>query len=229
MSNFPFCWILDSQSARLECDSFKGSIKILQKSVSLDLSHKSNHEQNIQIVNVTMDSPLGKCADQYVRANDLIIRFKSNKHLPLHTEIYFRVIHVTSNLIAIESIVSLHTHQLDLRPKVEISAEAFDTKGKQVKSKLFAGSHLSNSRSIECDDSALCLTAFHSDCQLPIDVPVVDSIGQPSIRLQLQPGRLEKGVIRRMRVLSVFCAGNCSQLLMDLIKQFENSSIPLTT
>ena len=229
MSNSPFCWILDSQSARLKCDSFKGSIKILQNSVSLDLINNRKLEQPIQIVNISLDTPLGKCTDQYVRANDLILRFESNEDLPLHTEIYFRVIHATKNLIAIESIVSLHTDQLDFRASVEISAELFDIQSKHAKSNSFAGTNFSISESIECEDSTLCLTAFDTDCQLPIDAPSVDSIDHPSIRLHLQPGRLEKGVIRRMRALSVFCATNSNQLLMDLISQFENSSIPLTT
>lgn len=230
MSDSDFKWILIPPSAHLSSDSYKASVKIAQDSVTLIVDQFENGICPVKLLNINVGTQLGEQSDCYIRGNDLVLRFKSSDDLPLYTEIYFRVISIQQQLLAIESIISLNTHSLNLNPSICVSAEVECPANDSLAIQMDDFDRAANTRSFSCNDSCITLSAQESDCKTATtERSRIGNSERLEIKLELTPGRLEKGVIRRMRVLGFLSTNSEQKSQLDIISQFENSSIPLTT
>ena len=230
MSDTDSKWILIPPSARLSSDSFKASVKITPDSIALIVDQFENGISPVTLLNINVANPLGEQIDCYIRGNDLVLRFKSSDDLPLYTEIYFRVIHIEPQLLAIESIISLNTHSLNLNPSICVNSEVEIPANDSVAIQTDDFDRDSHTRSLSYDGSNITLSALESDYKTAtVNRERIGNSERLEIKMQLASGTLEKGVIRRMRVLGFLSTNAKQQSQLDIISQFEKSAIPLTT
>ena len=154
-------------------------------------------------------------ADTYVRGNDLVATFEESTVHRCRTQVYWRI-EDESNFCGIQMIVSVQTSILDANP------------GLSVTSKLGRGVQVID------DGIALCSLPDSEVCYVEVaDSSNVESmivLNESQITSRLFPGSLEKGVIRRARLLGCFVSGEAADATARSIRdEFIRSAPPLTT
>lgn len=180
---------------------------------------------------------LGARAEFYVRGNDLVERYQRDKD-GVSTEIYTRV---DPQRGAVELIVSRQTDLLDSLSELELtvrfddanSASAMNPDGTWAPPGL--GDENRRTLSEAMAVAIGCLDAVQYGVFVwPGDSEAITAIRMNEetveVRIPLFGQPLEKGVIRRSRVLFARAEGNTSmQQLADRYQAFVESEIPLTT
>jgi len=166
------------------------------------------------LMQLTLPSNETRLADAYVRGNDLVATFSESIDHPCRTQVYWRFEH-EADYFGIQLIVSVQTSQLDAAPSL------------MVVSRIPSPARL-------VDEGIVVVPLIGSDVSYVelADGSNVEStiVRETHITNKLFPGSLEKGVIRRARILSCFlAASSAEQIARTLHQRFVRSTPPLTT
>lgn len=218
-------WQLQSHSAVLRLRQFSATVDLLRPSRGLEKLSYANQSLAGFVLAV---SPAGEEAiasdeisDAFVRGNDLVVTYAETEQRPFTLQVYWRVRPDDSGVVVLDAILSLQTRLLESFPQVQVATEMpavtasllpTDSDADQTQANLLDldGGEL---HELPTDESNGLLLRSNSgtwsfaEATHPQDrgVSQVDA-SQPAIRLTHQLGGrfMEKGVIRRLRVRSVF-------------------------
>lgn len=242
-------WEVDHPVARLCRGELQARVNVLTPECGLDslLVAGVLHRGSIQRVVFTADETgdRAKLSDLYVRGTDLIANYTQAKRQPFRAKVYWRSLSTDDNPTAqavIDVMVSLETHLLESRPRVTIEAavpvrEVFALDGRPLKPaatmRLAAPLHNAMDRPQGCvlrladvDRSVAPLVRPDDACEVTAQW---DTEGWLRVVHQLSCDPLEKGVILRARVRSVWGCGDVA--LADACAWYDalvREKLPLT-
>lgn len=180
---------------------------------------------------------LGARAEFYARGNDLVERYQREEDR-LSTEIYTRV---DPRHDAVELIISRQTDLLDSVPELELTVRFDEANSASVMNPdgTWAPPGLGNENRQTLSEAMAVAVGGLDAVQYGVFVWPGDSQAITAIRMNeetvevqipLFDQSLEKGVIRRSRIMFARAEGNISmQQLADRYRSFVESEIPLTT
>jgi hypothetical protein len=226
MFSSEFQWTVNKSTVVLCSPHWKAYPTIDSSSVSLLIEslHQPDNLNHLQLLGVSLDDVEFGEADQHVRGVDYIIRLPANKQREYAVEIYYRAKCVKQDLLIFESIISLHTDQLDLQPQLSVFSLCKSVTAPAIPDELnFVDKCSGNMHIVQiANDQFLAMAVMPSDFSS-------GKTTMGNIEFELAPGRLEKGVIRRMRIQAAICTNGKMDEMHQQMQQFENSEIPLTT
>jgi len=219
-------WQLDGSKARLETSRLtceldlawpgRGLTKLAGSLVagSLDPSNAFSAE-GAAIMQLTLPGNATLLTDAYVRGNDLVATYDESADLPCRTQVYWRIEN-ESDFLGIQLIVSVQTSLLDSAPSLTVASQVAGSV-RLVEEGVALMSLLDpNVSYVEVTDGS------------NVESTIIQNNSQ--ITNKLFPGSLEKGVIRRARILGCFLsASSAEQTARTLHERFVRSAPPLTT
>ncbi len=192
--------------------------------------------------------------EAYLRGPDLIATYGPTNDHPFRYQVYWRAVSARypDALSAIELVVSIQTHLLDSRPQMTICSLLPVTAGWRWASASHAGLRIDDiacpppdERQFGPTDGIGCFRfrlaggrLDYAEMVHPVDFRSSSLTAQsmssaaPATRLshRLFSGELEKGVILRSRVLSLFLpTGAASETIARYYRSFVEEELPLTT
>lgn len=218
-------WQLQSHSAVLRLQQFSATVDLLRPSRGLaKLSYLNQSLDGFVLAVSPADEEAiasHEVSDAFVRGNDLVVTYAETEQRPFTLQVYWRVRPDDSGVVVLDAILSLQTRLLESFPQVQVATEipavaakllSTDPDADQTQASLL---DLANGELHELPTDESNGVLLRSDSEKwsfaeathPQDrgVSQVDA-SQPAIRLTHQLGGrfMEKGVIRRLRVRSVF-------------------------
>ena len=188
-------------------------------------------------------------AETYCRGIDLITRYPADETTPIAREIYWRLVDHAGDAgpsSSIETIYSLETDLLDSSPQPSVPS-VFRSASPRW---FHAGVGVENEIEwLECSWDDACFASGEAEgrvaCLLKLEagssvlqtvfpadlrgIEISTTDDQTEIHWQLRSDFLEKGVIRRLRMLTVVDAGDSSdQEILAAASRFYSSDLPLT-
>ena len=188
-------------------------------------------------------------AETYCRGRDLITRYAADESNPIARELYWRLADHSdddSQIASVETIYSLQTDLLDSAPQPSVPSVFSNA---SIRWFQFFEDAQAGVRWNECSWDDACFAAGEGDSRVacvlgfkagnsllqtvfPSDlrgIEISTSNDQTEIHWLLRADFLEKGVIRRLRTLTVLGGGDASdQDLLDAASRFYSSELPLT-
>ncbi len=190
-------------------------------------------------------------ADAYVRGPDLVATYAGNEQWPYSPQVYWSILpheHGSEIVASLALVVSIQTNLLDTHPRIDVrsSLPAKEVLLVSVVSghsgdEMLVDSHVEGVQSIDPRASACgILWRFKDGTPSYAEiVPTSDfrqlsverlSTGEFQSRWELFAEFLEKGVIRRARLQSLFVPReNDVQLVAECCRAIESQPLPLTT
>jgi len=213
-------WQLDAsksvfQSPRLsfQLDLASPSSGLTALKVGLD-SNREFSSVDAALMRLTMPSKAPLLADAYLRGNDLVATYSESTDHPCRTEVYWRF-ECEADFFGIQLIVSVQTSRLDAAPSLVVA------------SRLPSPARLVDEGTVvvSIPESNVCYAEFADGSNVESTM-----VRDTQITNKLFPGSLEKGVIRRARILGCFLpASSAEQTARTLHQRFVRSALPLTT
>ena len=190
---------------------------------------------------------LSEATETYCRGNDLITRYPASEADPIDREIYWRLIDDHDDSVtSVETIYSLQTDLLDSSPQPSVPSVFLSTSRQWFQQNDNGGE---SDRWNECSFEDACFAAGEGGgriaCVLNLenDVSVLQTVfpadlrgievsmtdEQTEVHWHLKSSFLEKGVIRRLRMLTVLSGtGSSDHDLLAAADRFYVSDLPLT-
>jgi len=249
-------WTLKKGVAELDCSAFRLRIDTSNPELGgqVFFTQGATAAALFQVGASVSDSQ--EEVETYCRGSDLISRYTAGSEDPITRELYWRVVEgedeVSDEVVSVETIYSLQTDLLDSVPQpsvpsvfAEASSRWFlgrdgadaDADADAVvqwnecswEDACFAageeGSRVACVISLE-NGSSVLQTVYPPDLR-GIEMNLADT--QTEIHWQLRSDFLEKGVIRRLRLLTVLGSGDSTEKeLLDAADHFYRSELPLT-
>lgn len=213
----------------------------------------------VSLFSITSSEADPSLAELYVRGNDLIARHDSSADA-FDRELYWRILNGEKNVdgetggvtevgsFALEMIFSLQTDLLDTRPQpCIVSTMSFGDRAKtsywSAVGDALAG-ELNWQRQPNANGCQLIMGQLSGGVKVVVavyptdltDMELVSSDGKDdthaevTVTCRLNADFLEKGVIRRTRMLAAFFESDATEsAMLELGQQFLDSEIPLTT
>lgn len=243
-------WQLRSHSAVLRLRQFSATVDLLRPSRGLEKLSYANQSLDGFVLAV---SPAGEEAiasdevsDAFVRGNDLVVTYAETEQRPFTLQVYWRVRADDSGVVVLDAILSLQTRLLESFPQVQVATEIpavaarllpTDSDADQTQANLLdladGGLHelptdKSNGVLLRSDNEKWSF----AEATHPQDrgASQVDA-SHPVVRLTHQLGGrfMEKGVIRRLRVRSVFMpSGQDTEVALRYLTSLKTEQPPLT-
>ncbi|MDA1051043.1 MAG: hypothetical protein O3C40_11270 [Planctomycetota bacterium] len=213
-------WQLDGSKARLQSPQLGFQLDLASPSsgltalkVALDSSRALN-SIDAALMQLALPGKETLLADAYVRGTDLVATFSESADHPCRTQVYWRSAS-EADYFGIQLIVSVQTSQLDAAPSL------------MVASRLPGSARL-------IEEGIVIVPLLESDvCYAELtDGSNIEStiVSGTQITNKLFPGSLEKGVIRRARILGCFLAASSAEHTARTIhRRFARAAPPLTT
>jgi hypothetical protein len=197
------------------------------------------------------DSPVADSIEDYVRGTDLVVAYDASSRRPLRVDVVWRAIAPTTSgnfLAAVDLIVSVRTHLLDIHPEVAVQSVVPSNEALRLRTHREA-----TWEPLEVPDSAATVISPESGVgcllfRLPnVDWSYVEMVhpadfqrdeisrGEPGdgtlrVAHQLFRMSLEKGVILRARVRGVFVKRrDDAQAALECYESFAAAEPPLGT
>ena len=213
-------WQLDGSKAFLQTPQLSCQLDLASPSTGLTaLRVKLNAKQAVSpldaaLMQLTLPSKKTPPTDAYIRGNDLVATYAESADRCCRTQIYWRFAN-EADYFGVQLIVSVQTSRLDAAP------------GLTVTSRLPGPAQLVEEGTVvvPLPESDVCYAEL-------IDGSNVESTIVRGTRItnKLFPGSLEKGVIRRARILGSFLpASSSEQTARALHERLVRSAPPLTT
>ena len=182
---------------------------------------------------LSLDSSLEPPSDVYVRRRDLIASYPQSPTSPHSWLIQLRAIEGDqTDLLGIEAIFSLQTTLLDSHPRLTVDSQVLCSQFREFDNQFALGSTrqspplgvLTNS---EAHRFSFALVSYPSDANA---FKASYDAGKLKVSQTLESSFLEKGVIRRYRLLAVAATSQVPDTaLLHHCKAFSESEIPLST
>lgn len=244
-------WALEDCVARLHCNAVSARVDIARPHLGVE---------DVQVDSVTIDGNLlaltpsgaaaawpASVADAYVRGLDLVAVYAGDENWPYAPQVYWSATHRESNsetLASLALVVSIQTDLLDTHPRIDVRSSLCAEDALMISvigDDLLVDSHVGGVQGIDPRASACGIL-----WRLPGGELSYAEVMPTSDFRQLAVGRtangeiqsgwelfaefLEKGVIRRARLQSVFMPReNDVQLVAECCRMIENRPLPLTT
>jgi hypothetical protein len=201
------------------------------------------------------DQPNGDATESvetYCRGGDLISRYAADSKDSISREIYWRLVtdavELSDQIASVEMIYSLQTDLLDSAPQPSVPSTFSNASTRWFQSHQ-GSDDAADPQWNECDWEAACFAAGEGDGRVacvigfpggssllqtvyPPDLRGVEMNSveqQTEIHWQLRSDFLEKGVIRRLRLLTVIGGEDASEKdLLGAASHFYRSELPLT-
>lgn len=235
-------WQLTHSNARFNIGSLQAHVDLLDPGLGI---HGLNWNStplagNLLGVTVTEESaPPSQLSiegvDHYVRGSDLVANYPQSQSQRFTLQVYWRVTNSAPNLIVIDAIVSLQTSLLECFPKALLTTrlpqgDVF-TIARNGSPALTTPDRFTSEEPagtlVRCDGQLWSyLEATH-----PTDLGCWRVAQGSGIQIERELGGefQEKGVIRRLRVRSVFLAReNDEQVARQILAEFAEAEPPLT-
>lgn len=213
-------WRLDDNKARLESPQLTCQLDLALPAhgvTGLRVAPDSNQLRTcnkVSILRLMVPSQDACLTDAYVRGNDLVATYAESSEYPCRLQVYWRF-ESAAEYVGVQMIVSVQTSVLDATPGLIVTSQLSGPPKSVKHGTIVASLH----------DSDLCYAEI-TDCSNIESTRVRDS----KITYRLFPGSLEKGVIRRARILTCFLPEpSAEQTAQTLREQFIRSTPPLTT
>ena len=213
-------WQLDGsqgllQSPQLSCqlDLASPSKGLTALSVKLN-SNLAGSSVDAALMQLSLPRNESLLSDAYVRGEDLVATYAESADHPCRTEVYWRF-EFEADYIGVQLIVSVQTSRLDASPRLTVA------------SRLPGPAQLVEEGTIvvPLPESNVCYAELADRSNVESTL-----VRETRITNTLFPGSLEKGVIRRARILGVFLpASSAEQTARTLHARFVRSPLPLTT
>ncbi len=231
-------WILKSGCGAIENNDFRLRIDCQQPQSGFEIETRSQTSGDcsvgnfFKIKNAKVD-PERESIENYVRGSDLIARYESGQRRSIGFECYWRWQSHDQRTVSIEFMYSLETTRLDEQIAAEIESDFLGQVHEEFVLSSTRDDNLIRKDNDVADDNAIrfesgdvhgLLVVFPNDHHR-LDQTQSDA-GQ-QITFGLKPGFLEKGVIRRLRMISIFSLEPAADLLA-IGQQFVESELPLT-
>jgi hypothetical protein len=205
--------------------------------------HPGEWETNAAIIRLcpSDDGEFPPLEETYRRGNDLVSRFPQRDQDTFGIDTCHRVVITTPQCLAIETICSIQTNLLDSRPTIDLvipqPAHCLDL----VANKDSSDMRLTSRSADDCQPGAMPaaihwftgVAANGGDCALML--PEADRnaaahvASQSARRVRLLAEFLEKGVIRKARYWTIWCASATSETeLADWYERLQREPLPLT-
>ncbi len=212
-----------------QLEGSKASLQSPQLSFQLDLASPASGFTALQVafdssqefravdavlMQLTLPSNQTRLDDVYVRGDDLVATFAESKDYPCRTQVYWRYAREADHF-GIQMIVSVQTSRLDATPGFQIASRV-----PGPARVLQEGIHIATIAQTE-----LCYAEL-------VDRSNIESstVHDRQITHHLFQGSLEKGVIRRARLLACFLReASAVEVASRIHKQLLYSAPPLTT
>jgi hypothetical protein len=214
-------WQLDGTNARLETPQLNCEMDLASPASGLRAIRATLESKQTfcaapsAIMQLTLPSKATLLADAYIRGNDLVATYEESADRPCRTQVYWRI-ECESDFFGIQLIVSVQTSILDAAPSLTVATQL------PGRARLVAEGIVI----VPLPDSNLCYVEVADGSN--VESTIVRDNSQ--ITNKLFPGSLEKGVIRRARILGGFLpAHSAERTARTLRDQFVCSSPPLTT
>ena len=232
-------WNLNGHSASLVANDFRIEVDCSRPDLGFAASRSSNEEGLGRFFKLSefekIETPTE--IECFTRGKDLITRYESNSNRPVGCKLYWRFHEYDNHVASVEFIHSSQTHLLNERPAPRLICELIGTlvENSRIRSSLEddliredSGNDQDNVFLSEVGGGAHCLI-----CVYPNDldsIAIEESNDSVQLHLGLRSGFLEKGVIRRNRVLALFGAKpeTSKNDLKTIAQKFVDSSLPLT-
>lgn len=187
-----------------------------------------------------------RCSDHVIRDQDLWLRFDEIAQHPIEFSLVFRATPAEttdSNRLdswdELECILSMQTSSLDAMPYQSIRSQFPAANAELIawSPALLATAEGSETSllSLPITGPAAAVVRHSGGCHLlagfPGDWQSVTMLGDATqlvVQSHLQVERMEKGVIRRLRCLSAFRPAATSEQILDKVRQFQSSKLPLS-
>ncbi len=197
----------------------------------------------------TLARDLKRATETYCRGRDLITRYRADETDPIDREIYWRLVDdadFDGNVTSVETIYSLQTDLLDCSPQPSTPSVFRSGSPQWYRVGVDANGEIEWHEcgwddacfaSGEAEGRVACLlksetgrsslqTVFPADLR---GIEISTTADQTEIHWHLRSEFLEKGVIRRLRMLTVLGGIESSdQELLDAASRFYTSDLPLT-
>lgn len=214
-------WQLDGTQARLESPQLRCELDLACPASGLQAIGATLESTQIScaagtsIMQLTLPSKATLLADAYVRGNDLVATYGESADHPCRTQVYWRV-ECEADLFGIQLIVSVQTSILDAVPSLTVATQF------PGPARLIA----EGTAIVPLPESNVCYVEVADGSN--VESTIVHNSSQ--IMHKLFPGSLEKGVIRRARILGCFLpACSAERTARTLHDRFILSTPPLTT
>lgn len=214
-------WQLDGTNVRLETLRLTGQLNLAspvdgltELAGTLDPT-RAFRADGAAIMQLTLPVNATLLTDAYVRGNDLVATYDESADRPCRTQVYWRIEN-ESDFFGIQLIVSVQTSLLDAAPSLTVASQIAGSVRLVEEGVALMPLLDSNVSYVEVTDgSNVESTIVHNNSQLTN---------------KLFSGSLEKGVIRRARILGCFLpASSAEQTARSLHDRFVRSAPPLTT
>ncbi len=183
---------------------------------------------------------IGRGFETFARGSDLVARYPETQAQPFSLEVYWRVAVADSTCVQIDVIMSLQTSLLECYPAIETTTSLEAQEAWYIPTNSSAARQLSMEEILSSDEPAGVMlrsqdgTWSYLEMTYPEDLGTwkASSSGTHRWNLQRTLGGdfQEKGVIRRLRVRSVFFSQeNDLEIAPSMLIEFADSPPPLTT
>ncbi len=230
-----FGWRLADHQAQLSRNGFGVRIDLTSPSAGM-LLQKEGVELGTFFA---FDGSANEGVDGFVRGDDLIANYEADERSAISGDVYWRLLPAEGDSFALEFIYSIRTDLLDSRPmpciRCQVVTEAVPALATIYNSdegalvREMAGSRESGNYCL-CSvggETSLAVGTIPNDLA---ELTVVETEGGAVVSFQLRSEFLEKGVIRRMRMLLAVASGDRSEEQVRMLAQsFVDSGLPLNT
>lgn len=244
-------WTLAERIARLHLDAATARV---------DVAHPQLGVQELRLESRSIDGSLLKLApseaaatwpaqvaDAYVRGPDLVATYIGDADWPYSPQVYWSVVpheHGGDIFASLALVVSIQTNLLDTHPRIDVRSSLTAEEMLLicvVGDEMLVDSHVDGVQAIDPRASAYGILWRLNGGQLGYAeiMPTSDfrqlaverlSTGEFQSRWELFAEFLEKGVIRRARLQSLFVPReNDVQLVAECCRAIESQPLPLTT
>lgn len=213
-------WQLDRSTAFLQSPQLRFQLDLASPSnglTALEVELDSNQAFNsvdATPMQLTLPSKATSLADAYVRGNDLVATYAESTEHPCRTQVYWRF-EREADYFGIQLIVSVQTSRLDASPSFTI-VSGLPGPAQLVEPGIVV---------LPLPETDVCYAELTDGSNVESTI-----VRDTQITNKLFPGSLEKGVIRRARILGCFLpAASAEQTARTLHERFVRSALPLTT
>ncbi|MBC8350990.1 MAG: hypothetical protein H8E66_03330 [Planctomycetes bacterium] len=213
-------WHLDGTKARLESPQLSCELNLAspadgatQLKVDLESTRPFSWSE-AKLMQLILPSDEPRLEDAYVRGNDLVATYDESTDHACRTQVYWRF-ECDDEHVGIQLIISAQTSRLDAVPGMVVASQV-------------------SSPASQIDDGAMVASLPDGDVSYAelTDRSNIESttFRDSQITYQLFPGSLEKGVIRRARILCCFLPNSSAERTARMLRDsFARSAPPLTT
>jgi hypothetical protein len=213
-------WQLDTSKALLESLQLRCQLDLAAPAsgltaVKVKLNSKgSYHCVDAALMRLALPGQNALLTDAYVRGNDLVATYAESATHTCRTQVYWRY-EREADYFGIQLIVSVQTSRLDAAPGFAVASE-LPGPSRLVEDGIVV---------VPLPDADVCYAELADKSNVEST-----SVRDARITNQLFPGSLEKGVIRRARILGCFLPAASAERAARTIREgFVRSALPLTT